>query len=88
MDDIYKILHEGVKDLKKAEDEGNSIDFFLAGNQVKVAALDDLFKFARISDTTLVHKAEKDLWKIGENDTGECIIERLFDPQSKEPLRI
>lgn len=85
--DVYDELLKGVSTLPKVDEETSGIDSFL-GEKMKVASLDDLFKFARISDTTLVHKAEKDLWRISEDDKGQVAIERLFDPESKEPLRI
>lgn len=88
MQDIYETLLDGVGELKQADEDVSGIDSFLSGGPVKVASLDDLFKFARISDNTLVHKAEKDLWRIGEDDKGQVVIERLFDPASNEPLRI
>lgn len=59
----------------------------LEPNRIRIASLRDLVGFSRIGQDTLVHKAEKDLWKISE-DNGEIVIERLFDPTTKEPLRI
>jgi hypothetical protein len=47
----------------------------------------DLAMFTRIGTDTLVHKAEKDLWRISES-SGQIVIERLFDPNSKEPLKV
>lgn len=90
MKSIYDVLLKEVKGLREAEkeEETSGIDAFLSGNKVKIASLDNLFKFIRISDTTLVHKAEKDLWKINEDEKGQVAIERLFDPDSKEPLKI
>lgn len=88
--DVYEALLNGVEEVRKAgEEEISGVDSFLSSDgPVKVASLDDLFKFARISDNTLVHKAEKDLWRIGEDEKGDVVVERLFNPGSKEPLRI
>jgi|WetSurMetagenome_2_1015567.scaffolds.fasta_scaffold723839_2 hypothetical protein len=89
MDNIYQELLNGMRSLRNAGDhEINGVDDFLSGKKVKVASMDDFFNFLRIGNNTLVHKAEKDLWKIGENEKGEVVIERLFDPSTKEPLRI
>jgi len=87
--DIYEDLMKNAGSLKDAEEEISGIDDYLTGNnQVKVASIDDFFNFFRISKDMLVHKAEKDLWKVSEDDKGQVVIERLFDPNTKQPLRI
>jgi len=87
MADIYTELLQNLSDLRKtADDEVCGMDAFLS-DRVKVASMDDLFNFARIGNDTLVHKAEKDLWRISE-DQGQLMIERLFDPESKNPIRV
>jgi len=87
MDDVYaNLLKESRKDLDTVVPCG--MDEFLSGNQVKVANLGDLHAFLRISTDTLVHKAERDLWRIGEDSKGQVVIERLFDPNSKEPIKV
>jgi hypothetical protein len=89
MGNIYQDLLNGMTSLKGSEEEDfNGMDDFLSGRKIKLASIDDFFNFLRIGNNTLVHKAEKDLWKIGENEKGEVVIERLFDPSTKEPLRI
>lgn len=85
---MYEMLAEGLERLKEASDETSPLDDFLSSDRVKVASLGDLRSFLRIGDDTLVHKAKKDLWRIGENESGEVIIERLFDPDSGKPLSI
>jgi len=62
------------------------MDSMLSSNKIKVASLGDLSNFFRLSSDTLVHKAEKDLWRISE-DNGQVVIERLFDP-SGQPIRV
>lgn len=87
---IYEELMKGMGDLRKAGDgEFSGIDDFLTThNRVKVASLGDLSSFFRISSDTLVHKAKKDLWRIVEGEDGEVMIERLFDPNTNEAIRI
>jgi hypothetical protein len=89
MDDIYADLIRNAGSLRNGEEEFSGIDDYLTGkNQIKVASIDDFFGFHRISTDTLVHKAEKDLWRISEDEKGQTVIERLFDPDTKQPLRI
>lgn len=88
-DEIYRNLMKDAGSLKKAnQEEVNGMDSYISGNQIKVASMDALYNFLRISEDTLVHKSEKDLWRVSENNNGDVIIERLFDPDTKEPLRV
>lgn len=87
--DIYEELLKDRGLLKNAEDEISGIDDYLTGNnQIKIASIDDFFNFHRVSKDTLIHKSEKDLWKLSEDEKGQIVIERLFDPDTKQPLRI
>jgi hypothetical protein len=86
--DIYQELLKGRSSLERDAQEFSGLDDFLSGRKIKVSSMDDFFQFLRIGNNTLVHKAEKDLWRVAENDKGEVVIERLFDPSTKEPLRI
>ena len=86
--DIYEGLVKDMGGLKEASEEVSGMDGFLSGDKVKVSSIDDFFNFARISSDTLVHKAEKDLWKLSEDEKGQVVIERLFDPNTQQPLRI
>ncbi len=87
--DIYEELLKDVESLRNAGEEVSGLDDFLTGqNQIKVASIDDFFNFHRISKDTLVHKAQKDLWKLSEDENGQVVIERLFNPDTKQPLRI
>lgn len=99
MGDIYKTLVDGMSDLKNAEEvDVSGMDEFLEPKKieshkklpdiVKIASLGDLSDFFRIANNTLVHKAEKDLWRISENNAGDVVIERLFNPDTKEPVRV
>lgn len=85
---IYEELLRDRDKLKMAEEEFNPIDDFLSKNTAKIASLDEFFQFYRAGKDTLIHKAEKDLWKVGENEKGDVIIERLFDPQTNKPLKV
>jgi hypothetical protein len=86
--DIYEVLKRDRESLKGAE-ASCSIDHFLGrADRVKISSMDDLLSFVRISEDTLVHKAQKDLWRINNDGNGGMVIERLFDPSSKQPIRV
>jgi len=87
MDDLYQNLLAGLPSLVHPEEEICGMDSYL-GEKVKVASLADLAQFTRIGTDTLVHKAKRDLWRISESSNGQVVIERLFDPSSKEPLKV
>lgn len=93
-DDIYQTLLKNARSLKDAEvADVCGLDSFLAPIEplpdvIKVASISDLSDFFRIGNDTLVHKAEKDLWRINEDKTGQVVIERLFNPDTKEPIRV
>lgn len=53
----------------------------------KVASLNELSPFTRLSADTLVHKAEKDLWSIARQNDGSMVIERMFDDNG-QPLKL
>lgn len=87
--DIYEGLLKGAGSLKDADEGISGIDDYLSGqNKIKVASIDDFFNFVRIGQDTLVHKSKKDLWKLSEDEKGQLVIERLFDPNTQQPLRI
>ena len=87
--DIYEDLMKNAGSLRDADEGISGIDDYLTGkNQIKVASIDDFFNFVRIGNDTLVHKAQKDLWKLSEDEKGQVVIERLFDPNTQQPLRI
>lgn len=51
----------------------------------RVASLNDLDAFSRVSADTLIHKSDKDLWSIGKEADGSFYIQRLFD--DREPVK-
>lgn len=55
------------------------------GHRRRVASLNDLDTFQRISADTLVHKSDRDLWSIGKEADGSFYVQRLFD--DREPLK-
>lgn len=87
MEDIYTNLKKGMSSLKSV-DASCGIDHIFGGNKVRIASMADLLSFVRIGNDTLVHKAEKDLWRIGDDGKGGMVIERLFDPSSNKPIRV
>ena len=57
-----------------------------SGGRKRVASLQDLRGFTRISAETLVHKSNNDLWTLKKESDGKFYIERLFDDNG-EPLK-
>ena len=95
MDDIYKGLLKDMSTLRNAKEVDESgMDDFLAPkasrlpDKIKIGSLGDLSDFFRIANNTLVHKAERDLWRINESKDGNVVIERLFNPDTQEPIRV
>ena len=86
-DQMYVSLAKDACDIKD-EVDACDMDSFLSSNKIKVASLSDLADFLRIGSETLVHKAEKDLWRVSEDNNGKVVIERLFNPDTKQPLKI
>jgi len=87
--DIYDSLLKGASDLRGSEEvDYCGLDECLNGKKIKVASLSDLSDFFRIATDTLVHKAEKDLWRISEDGSGQVVIERLFDPATHQPIKV
>ena len=85
-------------DLSKFEVQGSTgFDAFFARDPVmvtptksarmRVASIQDLIPFTRISSETLIHKSERDLWSISRDATGGLYIERQFD-DSGAPLKV
>jgi hypothetical protein len=75
-----------LKDMEEVEVSG--VDAFLLPDKIKVASLGDLSEFFRIATDTLVHKAQKDLWRISEDAKGNVVIERLFNPKTAKPIKV
>lgn len=89
MQNIYAELMAGLDRAAEPVGEVSGIDAFLSSEgPVKVASISDLASFFRVSTDTLVHKAQKDLWRIAENSEGEVVIERLFDPTTNSALKV
>lgn len=57
----------------------STIDSFLSiNNYIKVSSL-DLENFLKVSDEQLIHKSNKDLWKMIKDKEGNIYISRLFE---------
>ena len=54
--------------------------------RVRVASVQQLKPFERISAETLVHRSQRDLWALRKEADGNMYIERLFD-DSGTPLK-
>jgi hypothetical protein len=46
--------------------------------KIKIASLEDLYGFERVSSNDLVHMASKELWSIAASPEGELVIEKRF----------
>lgn len=70
---IYKI-----EDLNSRT--ASAIDCFLSQNNFVKISSNDLFdQFFKLSDETLVHKSNNDLWKMVRDKEGNIYISRLFE---------
>jgi hypothetical protein len=47
--------------------------------KVRVASLQQLVGFQRLSQDNLIHKIDRDLWALKKEADGQFYIERLFD---------
>jgi hypothetical protein len=54
--------------------------------KIRVASLQDLSGFTRVSAETLIHKSNRDLWALAKGADGKFFVERLFDDNG-EPLK-
>lgn len=54
--------------------------------KMRVASLQQLVGFQRISADTLIHKSDRDLWALKKEGDGRFFIERLFDDNGS-PLK-
>ena len=53
----------------------------------KLASLQDLAGFSRLSTETLIHKADRDLWSLKKDADGSLFVERMFADDGK-PLKV
>lgn len=56
------------------------------GSRVRVASLQQLSGFTRLSSDMLIHKSDRDLWSIKREANGTMVIERMFNDNGK-PLK-
>lgn len=54
--------------------------------RTKVASMQDLKPFIRLSAETLIHKSDRELWALKKEADGSFFIERLFDDNG-DPLK-
>ncbi len=83
--DLSEIQVSGAPGLDALFQREASIVTPAATGRRKVASLQDLTGFTRLSAETLIHKSNRDLWAI-KQDGGAYFIERLFDDNG-EPLK-
>jgi len=58
----------------------------LKPKRMRVASLNQLVGFQRVSAETLIHKCDRDLWSLKKEGDGKFYIERLFDDNGS-PLK-
>lgn len=54
--------------------------------RVRVASVNQLQPFTRLSAETLIHKSNQDLWSLQKEADGQYYIQRLFDDNG-QPLK-
>lgn len=59
----------------------STIDNFLSSNKFRKVSSMDLEEFFKVSDETLIHKSDKDLWRMVKDKEGNVYISRLFDEE-------
>lgn len=64
--------------------ENEGIDDFLKSDPVRIASIDELLGFTRISKEVLVNTATNDFWKLSLDEEGNPFIEKLYDKKDKE----
>lgn len=60
----------------------SAIDGFLSDNKqdiIKVSSSMDLTDFMKVSENTLIHKSNKDIWKVLRDKSGNVFIKRLME---------
>jgi hypothetical protein len=57
------------------------------GSRRKIASLHELKDFVRVSNETLIHRSERDLWSICRQENGSLFVERQFDDNGT-PLKV
>ena len=60
----------------------SAIDGFLADNEqqvIKISSNLDLTDFMKVSDDTLIHKSNKDIWKVMRDKSGTIFIKRMME---------
>lgn len=82
MDQLYDVQKgASILDMDLGHRASRVVDAFLNENSkdiFKVANM-DLTDFMKISDETLIHKSNKDLWKMMKDAEGNIYIQRLFE---------
>jgi len=63
--------------VKEAYKRGYSLEETATPHKIKLAFLEDLYAFERVSSDTLIHKSSRELWSIVEDDEG-VVIEKNF----------
>jgi len=77
---VNSFFMEGMDDLNNRT--SSAIDGFLSDNTqniIKVSSDMDLTDFMKVSDDTLIHKSNKDIWKMMKDKSGTVFIKRMME---------
>jgi len=77
---VNSYLTEGIDDLNSRT--SSAIDGFLSDNKqniIKISSNMDLSDFMKVSDDTLIHKSNKDIWKVMKDKSGGVFIKRMME---------
>jgi len=77
---VQSFFNEGMDDLNSRT--SSAIDGFLSENKqniIKVSSSLDLTDFMKVGDDTLIHKSNKDIWKLMRDKSGNVFIKRLME---------
>lgn len=86
VNNLYRDLNSGSKKasvISRAVEAGS--DRINNLNRIKISSLADIFSFDRVDKDHLIHKSERDLWKIEQDKEGNVQIARLFN--NGEPIK-
>jgi hypothetical protein len=92
MDNIYTELQKAISEIKSGNTlyqdvfSSTAFDGYLSKTasekptiRKRITSMRQLSSFTRVSEDTLIHKCEKDLWRLTKDSKGNDVIEKLYD---------